>query len=166
MIGYLNSNLTRPAVGPPLPLCRLPLHLSRPQPHLLVESGTHLMYLGLSSPRPVPSGCYPNWDSIYCGVCRNTPASPNTFVVPDCWFEGEHVQCGVHEVGLSDQPGHEALVPVLGVVTGPWEAVGGWRRPAHLELRGSLESGFPHLQPPTPCEMSLHGLGFPLSVKS
>ena len=65
----------------------------------------------------------------------------------------------VEGVGLSDWPGHEAPVPVLDAVAGPWEVVGGWCHPAHLEPRGSLESGFPLLQPPTLCEMSQHGPG-------
>ena len=49
------------------------------------------------------------------------------FVVPDCRGEGARVQCGVPVVGLNDWSGHEALVPVLGVVAGPWEVVGGHR---------------------------------------
>ena len=52
------------------------------------------------------------------------------FAVLDFWVEGVRIQCGVPEVGLSDQPGHEALVPVLGTVMGPWEVVGGQRCPA------------------------------------
>ena len=60
-----------------------------------------------------------------------------TFFVPGCWGEGACVQCGVPVVGLIDRLGHEALVPVLGVVAEPWGAVEGRRPPAHLEPRGS-----------------------------
>ena len=49
-------------------------------------------------------------------------------------------------VGLSDRPGQQVLVPVLVVVAGPWEAVGGRHCPAHLEPLGSQESGSPLLQ--------------------
>ena len=88
------------------------------------------------------------------------------FVVLDSRVEGVRLQCSVLEVGLNDQPGHKALAPVLVTVAGPWEAVGGRRHPAHLELCGSLESGSPLLQPPTPCKMSQRGPGPPLSVAS
>ena len=63
------------------------------------------------------------------------------------------VQCGVPEVGLSDRSGHEALVPVLGMVMEPWGVVEGCHLPAHLESCNSWESGSAHLQPPTLCGM-------------
>ena len=76
------------------------------------------------------------------------------------------IQCGVPVVGLSDRPGQQGSVPVLVAVTGPWEVVEGWRRPVHLEPRGSQESGSPLLQPPTLCKLFHHGPGSPLSVVS
>ena len=63
------------------------------------------------------------------------------------------VQCGVLVVGLIDQIGHEALVPVPVSVTVPWGVVEGRRLPAHLEPRSSRESGSAHLQPPIQCGM-------------
>ena len=71
------------------------------------------------------------------------------FFVLGCRDEGVREQCGVPVVGLNGRPGHEALVPVLGAVAGPWEAVGGRCHPAHLEPHGSPESGSAHLQLPT-----------------
>ena len=88
------------------------------------------------------------------------------FIVPGSQAEGVRVQCGVPVVGLSDRPGQQVFVPVLDVVAGLWEVVGGHRHPAHQEPRSSLESGSPHLQPPIPCKKSCHGPGFPLSVMS
>ena len=57
-------------------------------------------------------------------------------------------------VGLIDRIGHEAPGPVPVLVTVPWGEVVGRRLPAHLEPRGSRESGFARLQLPTRCEMS------------
>ena len=59
-------------------------------------------------------------------------------------------------VGLIDQIGHEALVPVPVSVAVPWGVVEGRRLPAHLEPRGSQESGPTHLQPPIQCGMFHH----------
>ena len=77
------------------------------------------------------------------------------FFVPGCQVEGARVQCGVPEVGLIDRIGHKALVPVLVSVAEPWGVVEGCRLPAHLEPRGSRESGSTHLQPPIHVGMSL-----------
>ena len=64
------------------------------------------------------------------------------------------LQCGVPVVGLIDRIGHEALGPVSVAVAVPWGVVVGRRLPAHLEPRGSWESGSAHLQLLTQCGMS------------
>ena len=56
-------------------------------------------------------------------------------------------------VGLIDRPGHEALVPVLVAVAVPWGVVVGRHLRAHLEPRGSRESGSTHLRLATLCGM-------------
>ena len=115
-----------------------------------------MTFLVPNSRRLVPLGCYPNLGSTGCGDYQNTPASPCTFFVPGCRGEGAHVQCGVPVVRLNDRPGHEALLPVLVSVAEPWEVVGGRCHPAHLEPRGSRESGSAHLQPLTLCGIFHH----------
>ena len=60
------------------------------------------------------------------------------FIVPGFRGEGAHVQCGIPEVGLKDQSGHEALVPVLGVVNG---AMGSGGRSSSSTRSGSSRFG-------------------------
>ena len=90
----------------------------------------------------VPLGCYPNWDSIDCGVRRNTLAHPNTFIVPGSRAEGVRVQCGVPVVGLSDQPGQQVFVPVLDVVVSKPIAskLGGGKAPRLSEVHCDRDS--------------------------
>ena len=76
------------------------------------------------------------------------------------------VQCGVPVVGQSDWPGLQVSVPVLGVVTGPWEEAEGHRHPVHLEPHGSQDSGSLLLRPLTLRELFHHWSGPPLSVVS
>ena len=78
------------------------------------------------------------------------------FIVPGFRGEGAHVQCGIPEVGLKDQSGHEALVPVLGVVMGPWVAVAGHHHPPDLGVPDLVGSRSGLLQPPTLHELFHH----------